>query len=52
MNLKKLRQELQAVHRSCLQWALANEDTEYAVTMNRMFALIDRIEKELEEDEE
>jgi len=46
MNLKKLKEELQAVHRMCLQWAIENEDTEYAVTMNRMFALIDRLDQE------
>ena len=50
MNLKKLRQELQAVHRECLHWAMANNDEEYVITMNRMFALIDRLEKELDEE--
>ena len=46
MDLKKLRKELQLLHRFYLTHAMMNEDDDYVITMNRMFELIERLEKE------
>jgi len=44
--LNKAKKALQEMHRDYLAWALSNEDTEYASTMNAMFRLIERLEEE------
>lgn len=44
-SLNKAKKALQEMHRDYLHWALGNEDTEYAATMNAMFRLIERLEE-------
>ncbi len=42
--ITRVRNALQALHREELMPALAREDTEYAIIMNSMFELLERLE--------
>jgi len=45
-DIKKARKALQGIHQQYLMYAYEQKDEEYMTTMNNIFRLLERLEKE------